>query len=77
MPRLFLYQNLQCEMVRNSVSNKEISEALGITERTLRNKMHGLTSFYWEEACTIQQCFFPQLTKDYLFAIEEEEEQTV
>lgn len=45
---------------------------MGITSRAFRNKISGRTDFIWSETNVIQKNFFPDLSKDYLFANREE-----
>ena len=65
-----VHMNLKAEMTRNDIHIIEIANYLGITERTVRNKLNGVTDFTWKEACKIQKGLFPNLSKDYLFDIE-------
>lgn len=62
------YRNLLAEMERYGVTKRDIANCLNISDRTVRNKVNGLTDFSWSETCKIQQNIFPRLTKDYLFA---------
>lgn len=62
------YRNLKAEMERYGVSVKDIAEAVHKNEKTIRNKLNGLTDFSWRETCRIQCVFFPKLSKDYLFS---------
>ncbi|CEJ74255.1 phage protein [[Clostridium] sordellii] len=64
------HMNLKAEMTRNNIHIAEIANHLGITERTLRNKINGVTDFTWQEACKIQRGLFPKLSKDYLFKLD-------
>ena len=68
MPRRQNYPNLAGAMAEREIRLRTIAEAIGITERTLRNKLTGATDFTWKEVCTIQARFFPEQTKDQLFA---------
>lgn len=45
---------------------------MGITSRAFRNKISGRTYFTWPETNVIQKNLFPDLSKDYLFANQEE-----
>lgn len=66
------FPNLEAEMVRRDVSNKKIAEAIGVCEKTLRNKMTGRVSFTWPEVRTIRGTFFEDMTLDELFATSDE-----
>lgn len=45
-----------------------IAKELGITTRALNNKLQGKSKFSWEEACLIQNTFFPDIPKEQLLA---------
>lgn len=59
--------NLKAEITRHKVRVKDIAESIGISERSMRNKLNGVTDFTWRQACKIQKEFFPELSKEYLF----------
>lgn len=67
-----MLHNLEAEMARRNIKKKEIAEALGISERTLRNKLSGISDFTLPEATKIKDKFFPSLDLQYLFAKDEE-----
>ena len=62
-----MLNNLLGEMARAHISKKQIAQTLSISEKTLRNKINGLSPVYLEEALTIQSNFFPCLELNYLF----------
>lgn len=62
------YPVLKYKVAERGIKQKVIAEALGITVRTLYKKMRGITPFTWEEVCTFQTKFFPDIDKDVLFA---------
>ena len=62
------YPNLAKAIVEREIRLRTIAESIGITERALRNKLTGATEFTWKEVCTIQTRFFPDQTKEELFA---------
>lgn len=63
-----MYPNLNAEMARDNITAEKISEALGVSANTVRNKLTGRTLFNTQEATKIKNAFFPDLTLDYLFA---------
>lgn len=69
-----LYPVLRSELDRRGIRLTAVSRALGITDRTLRNKLNGQTDFTWPEVCRINEQFFPDLKKDELFMREEANE---
>lgn len=52
------------------VRKTAIARALGISERALRYKMEGKSPFSWEQVCTIQERFFPDIDLKTLFGKE-------
>lgn len=66
------YPNLAGEIARHGISVQNIADTMGITSRAFRNKISGRTDFTWPETNVIQKNFFPDLSKDYLFANREE-----
>lgn len=66
------YPNLAAEIAKRGVKKSSIASALGISGRTLYNKMAGLAPFTWSETCTIQHVFFPDMDKDELFRSRED-----
>lgn len=61
-------QNLVAEMARYGVKNSDIQDLLGCTEKTVRNKLNGVTEFSVAEALKIRDTFFSGLRVEYLFA---------
>lgn len=68
MKFVVLDNKIQERGIRKSV----IAKTLGITERSLRNKIDGERPFTWEQACMIHSKFFPDLEKDVLFSYKSE-----
>lgn len=62
-------KNLQSEMKRNGVSNSDIKNLLGCSDKTVTNKLNGKTDFTIPEALKIHEVFFPELRLEYLFAV--------
>lgn len=62
-----MYSRLIIEMKKRKVTQKAISEALGIFDHTLRDKMNGKFDFKLSEAVTIRDKFFRDLPLDTLF----------
>jgi hypothetical protein len=63
-----MLRNLQAEIVRASIKQTDIAEAIGVNEKTLRNKISGFTSFTFPETKAIRDMFFPDMKLKYLFA---------
>lgn len=58
---------LEYRMSQENVSRADIQAALGVSEKTVRNKISGVTDFSWEEARKIKNKFFPKDDFDSLF----------
>lgn len=50
-----MYRILKAEMVRANISIKQLSMKLDITERSLRNKINGVTEFTLSELLRINE----------------------
>lgn len=61
-------KNLAAEMVRNGVSVRDIQQIISCTERTVHNKLDGITDFSVTEAIRIRDAYFPGMRLAYLFA---------
>lgn len=62
------YPNLTGEIAKRGIKKRVMASALGISSRSLYNKLSGAVSFTWPETCAIQNIFFPDMDKDTLFA---------
>lgn len=54
-----MFANLYLELKKAKITQTTVSNALGITNRTLSIKLRGDTDFTSEEMFAIQQEFFP------------------
>ena len=61
-------KNLSAEMARYGVSNNDIQSLLSCTDKTVRNKLNGVTEFSFGEAMKIRDTFFPGIRLEYLFS---------
>ena len=62
-----MLHNLQAEMARKNIKNKEVADAITVDVKTLKNKISGRTRFFVNEALAIRDTFFPGMTFEYLF----------
>ena len=62
-----MFANLYMELKKAKITQTTVSNALGITNRTLSIKLRGDTDFTSDEMFAIQQEFFPDKTLEYLF----------
>lgn len=60
--------NLQAEMKRNGLNSLVIANAIGKSDKTVRDKISERTQFDIYEAMSIRDKFFPGLRLEYLFA---------
>lgn len=66
MSRKVTYPQLEACIAGRGVLKTEIAAELGITPRTLSQKLSGKNGFSWEEVKKIQKKFFPDIDKDSL-----------
>ena len=62
-----MFKNLRTALADKKMTMKSYAEFLGITEKTLQNKMNGITEFTYEEVERTSKFLFPQYRIDYLF----------
>ena len=62
------YPVLEGEIAKRGVMKRAIAKALCISDGSLSNKLAGRTSFSWEEACVLQERFFPDISQELLFS---------
>ena len=62
------YPNLEVKIFKRGIKQKALADALGISVRSLHNKLKGIVPFTWPEVCVMQTEFFPEATKDELLA---------
>ena len=65
---VIVMKNLSAEMARYGVSNNDIQTLLSCTDKTVRNKLNGVSEFSVGEALKIRDVFFPGLRIEYLFS---------
>ena len=65
--------NVQKALVAKNVSMKALAQFLGVTEKTVQNKIQGDTDFTFPEAMRIKRDLLPEYEYDYLFATEDDQ----
>lgn len=60
-------RNIEKEMRRYNVTYFDIQEVMNCTEKTVRNKMQGVTDFTYSEVRNIRDKLFPGMSIEYLF----------
>lgn len=63
-----LYPVLAGEIAKRGIKKATIAKQLGISNRTLYNKLYGLADFTWTEVLEIRSCFFPDIDPQLLFS---------
>lgn len=58
---------LEYRMKQENVSRADIQNLLGVSEKTVRNKLSGETDFTWGEVRKIRNKFFPKDDFNKLF----------
>lgn len=67
-----MFKNLRAEMARKNITNEKIAKALNLNVSTICAKLNSTNRLKYIEAKKIQAIFFPNLSTEYLFEIEEE-----
>lgn len=67
-----MYSFLRGEMIRSGISIVSLAEAIGISEKSMRNKIKGDTDFTWPEAMAIRRIVNPDMTMEELFKTDNE-----
>ena len=62
---------LEYRMKQESISRVELQNLLGVSEKTVRNKLSGETDFSWEEVRKIRNTYFPK--EDFVKLFEQTE----
>lgn len=62
-----MHRILKAEMIKADFSVKKLAMRLDITERSLRNKINGITEFSFSEALKIREIVSPNMKLEDLF----------
>jgi transcriptional regulator with XRE-family HTH domain len=71
-----MYLNLRAEMARKKITNRDIADLLQIDITTVSAKLNKKGRLKYQEAEKIRNNLFPSLSNDYLFAYEDEFDET-
>jgi toxin-antitoxin system, antitoxin component, xre family len=63
-----MHRVLKAEMVKKGMTIAQLAAKIGVSEKTLRNKINGDTDFTLPEAQAIRRILESDLTLDELFA---------
>ena len=67
-----MHRVLKAELVKHDMTIAQIAQAIGISEKSMRNKINGATDFTFPEAQAIRKVLNSDLSLDDLFQTEEE-----
>lgn len=67
-----MYSFLRGEMFKAKIPISSLSKKIGVSEKTLRNKLNGATDFTWPEAIAIRKIVSPNMSMEELFKSDEE-----
>lgn len=70
-----MFKNLKEALRTKGITLKSYAEFLGVTEKTLQNKLNGITEFTFSEVEKTTRILFTEFKWDYLFSKEENKEQ--
>lgn len=62
-----MFRNLLAEMSRSRITRHDIAACLGVSEKTARNYINGISKISWFDTLKIRNTFFPDLSLEYLF----------
>lgn len=63
-----MFKNLRQALTDKCITMKSYAEFLGVTEKTLQNKMNGITEFTYDEVERTSKFLLPQYKIGWLFA---------
>lgn len=62
-----MFRNLLAEMSRSRITRRDIAACLGVSEKTARNYINGISKISWQDTLKIKNTFFQKLSLEYLF----------
>ena len=62
-----MYQNLRGEMAKANITVVSLAAQIGVSEKTLRNKLNGETDFTWKEALSVRKIVNPAMSMEEMF----------
>ena len=72
-----MLSNLRAALTMKNVSIVTLARLIGTTEKTVNNKINGITDFTLPEALLIKTNLFPEYDLCYLFAPDEQPQEAV
>lgn len=62
-----MYRELLGEMLKRGITRKELADKIGVSDKTIRNKICGRTDFSWSEIKAIRDIVAPDFGLEELF----------
>lgn len=62
-----MFRTLRGEMVKADLSVSQLASKVNISEKSLRNKLNGVTEFTWNEVLEIRKIVSPNMQLEDLF----------
>lgn len=62
-----MYHNLIIAIKKSNIRIINLADNIGVTEKTLRNKLNGITEFTWPEVLRIRSIVAPETSLEELF----------
>ena len=62
-----MFRTLRGEMVKAGLSVSQLASKVNISEKSLRNKLNGVTEFTWNEVLEIRKIVSPNMQLEDLF----------
>lgn len=62
-----MYSNLKKVLYQKNINIKQYASFLGVTEKTVQNKLQGITDFTYPEFKRTCNLLFPEYNADFLF----------
>ena len=66
-----MFRNLLAEMSRHRITRRDIASCLGVSEKTARNYINGVSKISWYDTLKIRNTFFSSSDIEYLFQTDE------
>lgn len=64
-----MFRTLRGEMVKADLSVSQLASKVNISEKSLRNKLNGVTEFTWNEVLEIRKIVSPNMQLEDLFKV--------
>ena len=64
-----MYHNLMNEISKSNIKISKLAIRIGVTEKTLRNKLSGTTEFTWPEVLQVRSIVAPEASLEELFEV--------